>query len=108
MTSATKKSNVTQAKLKLFAQTMFLSGLVTNTKGTVLTSSEVMDYFKNINMFDNNLPKKYTQYFKNCIEQYNYPKWGRKPKIQTETQQKKYQIQQKKKRIKICKTELSN
>ena len=61
--SAAKKVNITEPKLKLFIIRMFKSGLVTNIKGIVLTSSAVMDYFKNINMFDNILQKKYTQHF---------------------------------------------
>ena len=87
--STAKKINVTQAKLNIFAQTMFQSGSVTNMNGTILTSSVVTDYFKDKNIFDNILQKKYTQHFKNCIAQYNYPKCGKKRKIQTETKQKK-------------------
>ena len=88
---------------------MFQSGLVTNTEGIVLKKEESMIFFKYIDIYDKNLPKKYTQHFKNCIEQYKYPKLGRNQKIQTKTQKSKVSNSAKKiMRIKIFKIELNN
>ena len=93
--SAATKINVTQAKLKLFAQTMFRSGSVTNTNGTKMTSSDVTKYFKNLNNYDNTIQRNSTLHFKNCIALYNYPKCGRKLKIKTKKNNKKYRIPKK-------------